>query len=371
MKVALVHDYLREYGGAERVLRVLAEMFPRAPIYCAFRIKGSSADRQFADRQVIESRWAFLIKHGNLYSPLRFLIPLIWGSLDLSDFNLVITSCSSYIARGFKTGPCTKVIAYCHTPPKFLYGFETSINWQKYWPVRAYGTILNHFLRIYDFETARRVDHWIANSKNVKGRIEKFYRRPAVVIYPPIEVKKIAGVSRGVRKKDYFLAVSRLVGGKGLEAAALAANRWGFRLKVAGEPAGWAGVREKIKKLGGGNVELLGRVEDQRLYRLYAEAKGFFALERDVDFGMTAVEAMAAGTPVIAYNGGGFRESVIEGITGVLVNDTNPEIIKSAIDRFSKIDWNSDKLRKWAEKFSKENFMRRFSNYLNRVVNKK
>ena len=119
MKVALVHDYLKEYGGAERVLRVLADLFPQAPIYTAFLVKNSTAAKQFADRKIRQSSWAWLIKHGNLYSPLRFLLPSIWRSIDLSDYDLVITSCSGYIARGFVRGKKTKVIAYCHTPPRF------------------------------------------------------------------------------------------------------------------------------------------------------------------------------------------------------------------------------------------------------------
>src|SRR3989344_2854706 len=127
MRVALVHDYIKEFGGAERVLRVLADMYPKAPIYTAFKVVGSSCEKEFRDRKVIESGLAWLIKWGKLYSPLRFLMPWIWGSIDLSAYDLVITSCSSYFARGFKVSDETKVVAYCHTPPKFLYGFQTSV----------------------------------------------------------------------------------------------------------------------------------------------------------------------------------------------------------------------------------------------------
>lgn len=367
MKIALVHDYIREYGGAERVLRVMADMFPQAPIYTAFRIKNSSCDKEFKNRKIIESRWAPLIKHGNLYSPLRFLIPWIWGSLDLSGYDLVITSCSSYIARGFKTGPKTKVIAYCHTPPKFLYGYETSINWQKYWPIKIYGLIINHFLRLYDFKSAQKVNYWIANSQNVKQRIAKFYRREAVVIYPPIEVDKLIKKSQGVVKKNYFLIASRLVGGKGVEAAALAAGKLGFDLKISGEAVGFSRIKEKLEHLGAKNVALLGRTPDEILARLYAEAKGFFALEKDVDFGMTPVEAMAAGTPVIAYNGGGFRESVIDGVTGILINDTSIETIKTALKRFNSVKWDKKKLQYHAQKFSKERFVREIKEFVRKI----
>lgn len=358
MKIALVHDYIKEFGGAERVLRVLADMFPEAPIYTAFRVEGSICDKEFADRKIIESNWAWLIKHGKLYSPLRFLLPWIWGSIDLSDYDLVITSCSGYIARGFKVSPDTRVVAYCHTPPKFLYGFQTSIDWQKYWPVRVYAVIVNHFLRQFDYRSAQRVDKWIVNSKNVAQRILKFYRKDSVVVYPPIEVELLLAAGNRAVKEDYFFIASRLVGGKGLEEAAEAAVKLGFELKIAGEAAGYARVKEQLDKYGKG-VTLLGRVPDRKLYELYAKARGFLALEKDVDLGMTPIEAMAAGTPVIALNSGGFRETVIDGKTGILIEDTNEKTIEKAMRRFNQIKWKKEGLQKQAKKFSREVFEKR------------
>lgn len=373
MKVALVHDYIKEFGGAERVLKVLTEIFPDAPIYTAFCVKGSTAHREFKDKKIIESFLAPLLKLGKLYSPLRFLIPVIWGSFDLSDYDLVITSCSWYVTRGFKIGQKTKVIAYCHTPPRWLYGYETSVGFTKYWPVKVYATLVGHFIRIYDFLTAQPpkrdkipvragVDVFIANSENVKQRIQKFYRRDAVVVYPPVEVEKIQKVSRKLRvsqKEDYFLIVSRLVGAKGIEEAAVAFKNLPYKLKIVGEAAGYSDVARKLKNLSGGNVELLGRVSDNKLYKLYALARGFIALARDEDFGITPVEAQAAGTPVIAYNGGGFKETVIDGVTGVLIDSTDENSIKSAVDRFSKMKWDRRKIQKNAERFGKELFVRR------------
>lgn len=354
MKIALVHDYIKEFGGAERVLRVLADLYPEAPIYTAFRLPGSSADLEFADRKVIESPWAWLIKYFNLYSPLRFLVPLVWGSLDLSEYDLVITSCSSYFARGFRVSPRTKVVAYCHTPPRFLYGYETSINWQRFWIVRVYAAIVNHLLRVFDSWSAQRVDQWITNSENVLKRVWKFYRKKARVIYPPVEVEKLVQGSHHVKKEEYFLIVSRLVGAKGLVEAARAARHGGFKLKVVGEAVGFSQVEKQLRSTGG--VDLLGRVADAKLYKLYARAKGFIALARDEDFGVTVVEAMASGTPVIAFNGGGFRETVIDGVTGVLVEGTDEATLGKAIERFKTIKWSRAKLIKQARKFSRKNF---------------
>jgi glycosyltransferase involved in cell wall biosynthesis len=308
VKIALVHDYLKEFGGAERVLRVLADIFPKAPIYTAFRVEGSSCDKEFSDRKIIESAWAPLIKHWNLYSPLRFLIPLIWGTMDLSEYDLVITSCSSYIARGFKIGQRTQTVAYCHTPPRFLYGYETSINLQKYWPVRVYAVVVNHFLRVFDLWSAQRVNTWIVNSENVQKRVKKFYRKESIVIYPPVEVEILIKKSESQIKEDYFLIVSRLVGAKGLIESAKAARSLGFKLKIVGEAVGYSKIKDELEKIEG--VDLLGRVSDEELYGLYAKARGFIALAKEEDFGMTVVEAQASGTPVIAFNGGGFKETV-------------------------------------------------------------
>ena len=358
MKIALVHDYIKEFGGAERVLRALSDMYPKAPIYTAFRVKGSECDKAFKDREIRESFLAPLLRIWKLYSPLRFLAPLVWRSMDLSEFDLVITSASWYITRGFKVGKNTKVICYCHTPPRYLYGYDTSINLQKYWPVRIYAWVVNHFLRLYDAWAAETVDVWIANSLNIQRRIKKFYRKDSMVVYPVVEVKKFVEGSKGVKKQDYFLIVSRLVGSKGLEEAAKAAKREGFRLKISGSKAGLSGVAENLKKLGGENVELLGRVSDAKLAKLYAEATGFIALAKDEDFGITPVEAMACGTPVIAFNGGGFKESVVDGVTGVLINDTSEKTIGKAVRKVLKTKWDKKKLQKQARKFSRERFER-------------
>ena len=315
MRVAIVHDYLKEFGGAERVLKVLTEIFPKAPIYTAFRVKNSIAGKEFKEKEIHESFLAPILKIWKLYSPLRFLTPLIWKSLDLSEYDLVITSCSWYITRGFKVGPKTRVIAYCHTPPRWLYGYETSVGFTKYWPVRIYGAIVGHLMRMYDFNTAQKpvrvrgrvrggVDYFIANSENVKKRIKKFYRRDSVVIYPPVEVEKIIKETRNAQhvkrnNENYFLLVSRLVGAKGLEEAVKAAKKYKFKLKIAGEAHGFSDMELRIKNQESGNIELLGRVSDEKLYELYGKAKGFIALAREEDFGITTVEAMAAGIPVI------------------------------------------------------------------------
>lgn len=368
MKVALVHDYIKEFGGAERVLKSLTEIYPKAPIYTAFSVKGSAAEKEFSNSEIKESWLAPLLKIWKLYSPLRFLTPLIWGSFDLTSYDLVITSSSWYITRGFKVSPKTKVIAYCHTPPRWLYGYETSVGFTKYWPVKVYSAIVGHFMKQYDFKTAQEVDFWIANSENVKKRIEKFYRKGSTVIYPPVEVSKIQKVSKTAKKGNYFLMVSRLVGAKGLEETAKAFKNLKFKLKIVGEAAGFSDVAQKLKKLSGGNIELVGRVSDEKLYKLYAGAKGFIALARQEDFGITPVEAMAAGTPVIAFNGGGFKESVIDNVTGILINDTDEKTISETVNKLLRKKWDKEKIASHAQKFSKERFQRETKQLVVRIT---
>ena len=380
MKVALVHDYLNEFGGAERVLLALSEIWPKAPIYTAFFREGSPAYERFKDKKIITS-WAQKVPLFSTYlhSPLRFLAPLIWGSFasQLADYDVIITSSSWYITKGVvrgnpstplrlaqgRSGPQRPVeVCYCHAPPRYLYGYPTSIEWQKYWPVRVYALFVNHFLRVYDFEAAQRVDWFIANSKNVQARIKKFYRRDSKVIYPPVDLPISDKRASDTKKGDYFLTVSRIVGAKGLQLAVEVANNLGFKLKVVGKPAGYGVEYNKIRKMAGKNVEFLGYVSDDELVDLYSSAKALLALAKDEEFGIAPVEAMLCGTPVVAYNGGGYRETVVQGKTGLFFDPATAGSLTLAINTFmgmeKKGEFDSKFIRRHAQKFSKDRFRR-------------
>src|SRR5581483_10375235 len=176
MKVALVHDYLNEFGGAERVLLSLSELYPDAPIYTAFYVKNSKAYEKFKDKKIVTSWVAHIpLFSTKLHSPLRFLAPLVWRRFDFKDFDVVIASSGWYVTKGFKKGPKTVEICYCHTPPRWLYGYKTSIEWQRFWPIKLYGKIVGAFMRSYDREAAELVDYFIANSKETASRIKTFY----------------------------------------------------------------------------------------------------------------------------------------------------------------------------------------------------
>ena len=361
LRVALVHDYINEFGGAERVLKALCEIYPEAPIYTAYLKKSSNAYPHFKDRRIIES-WAAVIPFfPKRASPLRFLTPWIWGSLDLSKYDLVISSASWYITKGFnKKNDKPIEICYCHTPPRWLYGYRTSVEWQKYRLIKIYGTIVGHFLRMYDFKSAQKVDHFIANSEETKKRIKKFYRRDAIVIYPPVSLPKVGKVKRG----DYYFVVARIVGGKGLDLAVEAVLKLGLKLKIAGAPAGYYTEHKKLQEMGRGKVEFLGHVSDQELAKLYAGAKAFLALSQDEDFGITPVESMLSGTPVIAFNGGGYKESIIDGKTGVLFDEYSTEGLVRAIKRFEGLKLDPSEIQRHAQKFGKERFRKEIKEFV-------
>lgn len=347
MKIALVHDYLIEAGGAERVLRVLADMYPEAVIYTALS-KNGTAKKMIDSRHqtIVESKWGPFLKIGRFYSYFRFLLPWVWKSIDLTNFDLVITSCSGYIARGFKVRPETKVIAYCHTPPRWLYGYDTPTGAQSKWWGQAFMWIVGPFMRYFDYQSAQRVDVWIANSKEVARRIDKFYRKKAVVVYPPIEMPE-SRLETSVKQKNYYLMISRIVGGKGILEASFAFKKLGINLKIIGEI-----VDQKL----GAKVDCVGRVSERELVDLYTHARGFVALARDEDFGMTVVESMLCGTPVLAYKGGGYLETVKEGETGVFVDGTNEKEIAVGLQKMEKTRWDRETIKKWASQFGRERF---------------
>ncbi len=353
MKIALVHDYIKEYGGAERVLEALTEIYPDAPIYTAFCDKNGAAYKHFEDKTIISSWFSYIPFASKLASPLRFLTPLIWGSFNFKDYDLIISSASWYITKGFKKKNNKFIeICYCHTPPRWLYGYQTSVNFQKYKVIKAYALVVGHLLRQYDFKKAQKVDYFIANSKEVQKRIKKFYRKNSTVIYPPVSLPK----TENTKQADYYFIVSRIVGGKGLDLAVEAALKLGFKLKIAGSPSGYSFEQEKLIKNAKGKVEFLGQVTDKELSKLYSQAKAFLALAKDEDFGITPVEAQALGTPVIAFNGGGYKETVINGKTGILFDDYSIEGLINAIKTFEKTKLDPKDCIKQAEQFSKERF---------------
>lgn len=352
MRIALVHDYIKEFGGAERVLMTLHEMFPQAPIYTIY-----SRGNSFKGVKIFESWFGKIPFCEKLISPLRFLIPLIWASFDFSKYDLVISSASWAVTKGFAKNK-TKEICYCHTPPRYLYGYDTSQKWDK-WYLKIYAGPVNHFMRLYDFLRAQKVTQFVANSAETAKRIQKFYHCDSVVIYPPVEVKEILAVAtKGLTLRSYYLAGGRLEMAKNFDLIIQAANELKLPLKIFGRGS----QEESLRKMAGPTVEFLGWVDGKDKAKLYSGAKAFIIAARDEDFGITPVEAMAAGTPVVAYKGGGYLETVVEGKTGTFFDRYDVESLMEAMKRIEKIKFKREELRKQAEKFSKEEFVKKIRN---------
>lgn len=356
MKVALAHDFLVEFGGGERVLEALHEIFPDAPIYTAyFDLDSFGVHKDRIKKWDIRSSWMQKFPFARqLISPFRIFASSAFESFDLSEYDLIISSCNTYFSKAIITKPGSLHISYIHTPPRYLYGYTTSFNYKKHWWTRIVGELMNHVLRIYDFETSQRPDILVANSKEVQRRISKFYRRDSVLIYPPVEVEGIKNFeSRSKGKKgEYYLSLNRLVRGKGTEATVEACSKLNLPLKVAGSGP----ELSRLKKLAGKSVEFLGEVSDEKRIELLANAKALIVSSEDEDFGITAVESQAAGTPVIAVKAGGYLETVTEGKTGQFFNEATVESLTQVLQSFDENKFKKEDLQKNAEKFSKERF---------------
>lgn len=365
MKVALIHDHLAQDGGAEKVLKVLADMFPDAPIFTLL-YERKQVDKYFKDRHIETSVIQKLpggVKHYQWY---LFFMPLAVEFFDLREYDLVISDTSSF-AKGVITKPETLHICYCHTPTRYLWSdTHQYINELKYnkWLKKIISLVLNR-IRIWDRLAADRVDLFIANSKTVQSRIAKYYRRTSVVIYPPVETEKfsVLDLSRQVPADRYFLAGCRLAPYKRIDLVIEAFKKLGddYRLKIFGD-----GVdKGRLVKLAAGakNIEFLGRVSELEKTLLYQGAQAFINPQEE-DFGITMIESMASGRPVIAYQKGGATETVIEGKTGLLFKEATAESLTEAIRRFSNKDFNPQEIKSYAAQFSVANFKKQISDFI-------
>lgn len=360
MKTAIVCDFLTKFGGAQRVVLALHEIYPEAPIYClAYDEKGTKG--KFKSCRIIESSLgkypAFIKRKTKLFLP---LLPKKIEEFTFENFDMVISSSDSY-AHGIITKPSTFHLCYCHTPMRYVWDWyheyleENSLS-------RGLSSLfirnILHKIRIWDRVAAYRVDRWIANSANVQMRIQKYYKADSTIIYPPIETEKIKPNSE--EPEDYFLVVSRLEPYKRIDLAIEACNKLQKKLFIIGEGSDL----KRLKHIAGDTIQFLGWLPDKKLYSHLSETKALI-FPGEEDFGMTPIEAMAAGRPVIAYKKGGVNESVIDGKTGFLFSHPTVESLAEAILQFEKSarDINPDDCVKTAQKFSKEVFQTKIKNF--------
>lgn len=385
MKVALVHDFLVEYGGAERVLEALHEIYPKAPVYCAYHDPvslGVNAEK-FKNWKIITSWGTKLPFWRKLISPYRIFSKSFFERFDLSAFDLVISSSNAYMAKAVKV-PNGVHICYCHTPPRFLYGYPTALNWRKNIVLRPVGEVINHFMRVWDFEIAQDVNYFIANSKEVRARIKKFYRRDSEVIYPPVDVDRFSLIVNRKKKtmnnkrstmNNYFLVVSRLVASKNVEVVVEVCKKLKLPLKIVGGGKEEDGLR-KIAE--GTSVEIVGEVGDEGLVALYQNCRAVIFPASQEDFGLVPVEAMAAGKPVIANAEGGVLETVIDWpagkgeCTGVYFDSPTAGSLTLALNNFFDLEkkgyFDPKFISRHAEKFSKERFKKEILKFVENIV---
>lgn len=372
-KVCLVHDYLIQHGGAEKTLEALCEIYPNAPIYTAI-YKPEKMGKFFKNKKIISAskksdKLFSLIP--NLSKFFTFLFPLVFENFDLSEYNIVISSSSSY-AKGVITKPAQLHISYIHTPPRFLYGYSVESTKRTAWYFKPFVNIIDHFLRIWDYLAAQRADVVIANSQEVKERIKKFYKRNATVINPPVEIEYASeNLSKNNLEQPYYLALGRLAHYKNFDLIIKAFNVLGKPLKIIG-----TGKEEKrLKRLANKNIEFLGRVDDKEKHKTIKNSLGVIFPVVEEDFGIVPIEAMAHGVPIFAHRSGGPKETIKENVDGTFFDNVE---LEEFIEKFRDFDkkihdnfFDKEKVQNHSKSFSKERFKKEFENYVTEVWNKK
>ncbi len=348
MKVAIVYDRVNKWGGAERVLLSLHEIFPDAPLFTSvYSQEGAGWARVFPE--VIPSflqKIPFVNRNHELFP---FLMPFAFESHNMSDFDLVI-SVTSEASKGVITGG--KHICYCLTPTRYLWsGYDDYFRN----PLLRVGTRpIISYLRRWDRYTSNRPDIMVSISSEVRKRIKKYYGRDSQIIFPPVDLEKFK-TSGKKKKEDFFLIVSRLVSYKKVDLAIEAFNDLGYSLVIVG-----TGREEgKLRKMARPNIKFAGQLTDDKLAHYYSRCKAL-VFPQEEDFGIVAVEAQAAGAPVVAFKRGGALDTVIEGKTGVFFYRQEKEDLKNAIERIDRMKFNRNNLVRNARRFSSDRFKKEF-----------
>lgn len=344
MRVAIIHDYLAQAGGAERVVEAIHGIWPDAPVYTSVYDPQATLPcfREMDVRTSFLQRFAKGAKFHKFALP---FYPAAFEHFDMSGYDLVISNTTSF-AKGVITGPETCHICYCHTPARFAWRYHEYVAQGGYGRMtRRVLPFLVHRLRAWDFACAQRVDFFLSNSYNIARRVRKFYRRDSEVLYPPVETKRFQVAPTPTA--DYFLVVSRLLSYKKVDLAVEACNRLGLPLKIVGGGP----EAERLKALAGPTVEFTGRLSDQEVVDLFANCRAFI-FPGEEDFGIAPLEAMASGRPVVAFRAGGALETVVENKTGVFFDEPTPESLMDALqNRLPTLVVEPQSIRAHAETF--------------------
>ncbi|OGN06462.1 MAG: hypothetical protein A3B86_03370 [Candidatus Yanofskybacteria bacterium RIFCSPHIGHO2_02_FULL_38_22b] len=363
MKIALVHDWLVSLSGAERVLLELHKMFPEAPVYTLFENKKFTS-QYFPDAEIRPSFLQKILGIIRNFKYLFFLMPTAIESFDLSDFDVVISS-SAIFSKGLVLKPKTRHICYCYSPTRQVWDLH-SVNNANH-PI-VYS-LSQHFLRIWDRQASDRVDEFVAISEHVRERIKKYYRKNAKVIYPPVAINSYITnhISKNYKKSselihdtgymNYYLIVSRLYPNKNIDIAVEAFNKLNLPLLIIGAGPERKNLESRIQNLE--LIRMLGFLPDEELPHYYQNCKAFI-MPQEEDFGITPIEAMSFGKPVLALRKGGATETILEGQTGEFFDDPIPEALADGVRRLNENyqSYNSEIIKSQAQKFSVEKFQK-------------
>lgn len=360
LKVAIVHDWLVSYAGADRVVDCMHHVFPDAPIYTLVYDK-EKMPAWFRDYD-IRTTWIQKVPFATrLYKKMLPLMPGAFEALDLSEYDLVLSSASS-CSKGVITRPDAVHICYCHTPIRYVWDFYYTYRANANPLVKAVMPSQMHKLRQWDKCAADRVDYFIANSRYIAQRIKKYYRRDSDVIYPCVHINQ----SPFVEKEDFYLVVGRFTWYKRMDLAVAACTKLGRRLVVIG-----TGDEEaRLKAMAGPTVEFKGGgLSDEEVRSYYLRAKAFL-FPGEEDFGITPVEAQSAGTPVLAFGRGGACETVEDGRTGLLFHAQTVDSLAECIEKFEAegVACTKEEIRAHSLRFSEERFEEELREYCLRRV---
>jgi len=361
--IALIHDHLNQRGGAEKVLLNLHYIFPDSPVYTLFYDK----NKMPADFYQLNITNSFLAKFPFVKSKFRWYLlfmPRAIESLDVSKADVVISS-ASHFAKGVKKSPQALHICYCHTPTRYLWSHAHQYTEELSIPnfIKKILPLIFPYLRQWDLNAVQGVDYFIANSYGVAQRIKKYYKRKAEVIYPPVETNKFF-INFDI--DDYYLVISRFKPYKRVDLAIKTFNKLGIPLKIIG-----SGEDEKrLKRLAKKNIEFLGNVSDADKANILSKARALIHPQADEDFGITAVEAMAAGRPVIAFKSGGVLETVVDNVTGKFFTEQSWENLSETVIRFDHNEFNPIKIKQYAEQFNENIFRSKIKAFVNSKIYK-
>lgn len=361
MKVALVHEHLAQDGGAEKVLRVFQEMFPDAPTFVL--VYNPRAANKELKRGNIRTSFLQHVPFGVAhYQWFLVLMPFAVERYPLNDYDLVLSSTSMF-SKGVRVGPNTLHIDYCHTPTRFLWSDTDQYleEMNRPWLIKMAIRVVLPLLRRWDYRAAQRPHTIIANSKEVQARIKQYYGRDSYVVHPPVDIERFEIASKS-KLKDYFLTGGRLVPYKRFDLAILACNALKLPLVVFGSGPDEA----RLRKLSGPTIRFTGRVSDEERRTLFAQAQAFINAQVE-DFGITPVESMASGRPVIAFAQGGALETVVDGKTGLLFSEQTVASLTAALQCFRPEDFSPENIRAYAAQFSRERFVEEMRREIDRT----